>query len=64
MTVRIGNIPLNIRVRIEAGLGGKLTDIGYADTIMHLPDASGLERRLTEAVTAFTASIEAGRLTY
>lgn len=70
----IGGIPMKLRLRIEAGIGQTLTDIGHADLDVTLPvqvkptphgpglsltiDADEMQRTLTTAVEAFENALD------
>lgn len=75
MAHSIGGIPLRIRLRIEAGIGDTLTDVGHADIDTVLPvtieptdgpgasinvDTAGLTAMLTHAVAAFEHAVPIG----
>ncbi|ABR10465.1 MULTISPECIES: hypothetical protein [Bacteria] len=69
----VGSIPMNVRLRIEAGIGHALTDVGHADIHINLPVevttltdtetagaaiTSTISTRLTEAVAAFERTLK------
>lgn len=63
----LGGIPIKLRLRIEAGIGGALTDVGHADIDFVLPvtitateagatvtiDTTALQGILSDAAAAF-----------
>lgn len=65
----LGSVPMKLRIRIEAGIGNTLTDIGHADLDLALPvqvtaapngagatlniDTDDLQRRISAAADAF-----------
>ena len=34
---KIGDIPVKLRLRVEAGIGNAMTDVGHADMVINIP---------------------------
>lgn len=65
MMAEVGSIKLNVRLRIEAGIGKNLTDVGHADMELALPvqmTAVASEHGAGAAITIDTTALTA-RLT-